>query len=208
MNPWLVPCLTAVVSYLVGAVPFGYLVARARGRDILREGSGNIGATNVARVLGFRFGLLVFALDFAKGALPVWVAGLLPAAEGLELPPDTLPVVAGVASFLGHLLPVYLRFRGGKGVATGAGVITVLVPLVSLAALAAWGLVLALTRYVSLASLTAAVLIVAFRLWWTSAPWDRSHVVVTTFCAAGAALVCVRHHGNIRRLLTGGEHRI
>ena len=202
-------CLVAVASYLVGAIPFGYVIARHRGHDILREGSGNIGATNVARVLGMRFGFLVFALDFAKGALPVWLAYRLPPID-VELPPDTLPVVAGVAAFLGHMLPVYLRFRGGKGVATGLGVIAVLVhPVVTLAVLAAWGLVLAVTRYVSLASIIAAALLFGLQLWWTwPSSWDRAHVVVTLFCAFGAALICLRHHGNIRRLLQGAEHRL
>src|SRR5262245_56793741 len=111
--------LTAVASYLIGAVPFGYLVARWRGVDILREGSGNIGATNVGRVLGRRFGLLVFLLDFLKGAGPTLAGVLLTRATRPDLPPDTLPVTAGVAAFLGHLFPVFLRFRGGKGVATG-----------------------------------------------------------------------------------------
>src|SRR5947209_20056642 len=105
----LLPALTLLVSYLVGAVPFGYLAARARGVDILRQGSGNIGATNVGRVLGRGYGLLVFLLDFAKGALPVLAAGRVP--PDPSWPPDLLPVAAGVAAFLGHLFPVYLRFH-------------------------------------------------------------------------------------------------
>jgi glycerol-3-phosphate acyltransferase PlsY len=200
--------LVAVLSYLVGAIPFGYLLARSRGHDILREGSGNIGATNVARVLGLRFGLLVFALDFAKGALPAWLAGSLTPGEDDRLPPDTLAVVAGVSAFLGHLFPVYLRFRGGKGVATGAGVIAVLVPKVAAVVLLTWLLVLLLSRYVSLASLTAAAVLFGLRLWWAPAPWDRDHFVVTIFCAVGAGLVFLRHQSNIRRLLRGAEHRI
>src|SRR5262245_38963944 len=103
--------LVALASYLVGAVPFGYLVGKARGVDLLKAGSGNIGATNAGRLLGRRWGFLVFFLDAAKGALPVLLAGLLP--QPSELPARTLPVVAGLAAFLGHLFPVYLRFRGG-----------------------------------------------------------------------------------------------
>src|SRR5947209_14237686 len=101
--------LTGAAAYLVGAVPFGYLAARARGIDILRQGSGNIGATNVGRVLGRRYGLLVFLLDFAKGALPVLAAGWVP--PDPSWPPNLVPVAAGVAAFLGHLFPVYLRFH-------------------------------------------------------------------------------------------------
>src|SRR5438128_11070692 len=114
MPPVLLLALTAVAAYLVGAVPFGYLVARWRGVDIFKHGSGNIGATNVGRVLGKRLGLLVFALDFLKGAVPVAVARALTPAD-VDLPPHSLPVTAGIATLLGHLLPIYLRFRGGKG---------------------------------------------------------------------------------------------
>src|SRR3954452_6664306 len=117
----------AIISgaYFVGAIPFGYLVARARGVDILHEGSGNIGATNVSRVLGKRFGILVFALDFAKGALPTLAAQRSAGLLDDPLWASGLPVAAGLAAFLGHCFPIYLRFHGGKGVATGAGVVFV-----------------------------------------------------------------------------------
>jgi acyl-phosphate glycerol 3-phosphate acyltransferase len=197
--------LTLLASYLVGAVPFGYLVARARGVDILKQGSGNIGATNVGRVLGRRFGLLVFACDFAKGALPVLAARLAPAAD---LPADSLPAAAGVAAFLGHLFPVYLRFRGGKGVATAAGVVVVLVPPIALAALLCWVVVLACTRFVSLASLAAAAVLCGLRLATTPHPWEADHLVVTLFCLAGAGLIFLRHRANIGRLIRGNENRV
>src|SRR5436305_1462149 len=130
---------TILGAYLFGAIPFGYLVAKSRGVDILREGSGNIGATNVGRVLGKRFGILVFLFDFAKGALPALSGRWLNTPEVMELlGGDGLPVLAGLAAFVGHMFPVYLRFRGGKGVATGAGVVSVLVPGPTLAALLAW----------------------------------------------------------------------
>lgn len=199
-------CLVAAGAYLLGAVPFGYLVGKARGVDVLKSGSGNIGATNVGRLLGFRWGALVFLLDFAKGALPVFLAGQLPPPE--EFLPHTLPVTAGVAAFLGHLFPIYLGFRGGKGVATGAGVIAVLVPLATVLVLAAWGVVLYLTRYVSLASLLAAALLFGLRLALYPAPWSEGQVIVTLFCLVGALLVFARHHANIRRLLAGTEHRL
>src|SRR5215204_553842 len=136
--------LAALLAYLVGAVPFGYLVARARGVDIFAAGSGNIGATNVGRVLGRKLGVLVFVLDFLKGAVPALVVS--------QLFGTTAGVVAGLAAFLGHVFPIYLRFRGGKGVATGFGVVVVLLPWPTLVAAIVWVTTLAATRYVSLAS--------------------------------------------------------
>jgi acyl-phosphate glycerol 3-phosphate acyltransferase len=194
-----------VAAYLVGAVPFGYLVARARGVDILSHGSGNIGATNVGRILGRPFGILVFLLDFAKGALPVFVAGALAPAD---VPPEWPQVTAGIAAFLGHLFPVYLRFRGGKGVATGAGVVAVLAPGPTAGALLVWVTVVAATRYVSLASLTAAAALCAFRIAFTPEPWAGPRGVVTGFCLLAAVLVAVRHRANIGRLLRGKENRL
>src|SRR3954471_18814263 len=146
-----VALLTLVAAYLVGAVPFGWLIARSRGIDIFHAGSGNIGATNVGRVLGRKFGLVVFALDFAKGAVPVAVAGLHPAEahETLGLP-NALRVGVALCAFLGHLFPVYLGFRGGKGVATGAGAVFVLVPGPAALAVLAWAAVVGATRTVSL----------------------------------------------------------
>src|SRR5262245_21234928 len=151
---------TFLLAYLVGAIPFGYLVGRWRGVDIFSQGSGNIGATNVGRVLGRRFGVLVFVLDFAKGALPAATAAWLvksPVSQvGHLLPPGTLPVVVGLAAFLGHLFPIYIHFRGGKGVATGAGVVAVLLPGPALGAVLVWLALICATRYASLASMLAA----------------------------------------------------
>src|SRR5262249_13807282 len=155
---------TALLGYLVGAIPFGYLVARARGINIFEHGSGNIGATNVGRVLGRKFGLLVFVLDFCKGALPAAAGWALAPRLSEDLAPDLLGVVAGVAALLGHLFPVYLRFHGGKGVATAAGVVTVLLPGPALGALLAWLVVVSATRYVSFASLCAALVLCLLRL--------------------------------------------
>jgi glycerol-3-phosphate acyltransferase PlsY len=198
--------LYLAVAYLIGAVPFGYLVARGRGVDILRQGSGNIGATNVGRVLGRRFGVLVFLLDFAKGAVPTvaarWLAG-----SGDELP-DLLPAAVGLAAFLGHLFPVYLRFQGGKGVATGAGVVAVLLTVPAAWALLIWVAVLAASRYVSLASLAAAAALAVTRLSLTPEPFAQKHVVLSIFCLVAAGLVALRHQANIGRLLRNNENSL
>src|SRR5215471_3401654 len=145
--------LTLLLSYLVGAIPFGYLVARARGVDIFKQGSGNIGATNVGRVLGRPFGVLVFVLDFAKGAMPV--AGAVIIASVWPTQPwwrdGWLEVLTSLAAFLGHLFPLYLGLRGGKGVATGTGVVAVMLPGPALAAFATWFLAVLAWRFVSVA---------------------------------------------------------
>jgi acyl-phosphate glycerol 3-phosphate acyltransferase len=196
----------ALVGYLVGGIPFGYLVARWRGVDILRQGSGNIGATNVGRVLGRRLGILVFCLDFAKGALPVAVA--LRLSNTFGVPAQVLGVTAGLAAFLGHVFPVYLRFRGGKGVATGAGVVAVLLPIPTLVAAVIWLAVVCTTGYVSVASVTAALTLCLVHLVATPAPLGTDNLVLTVFCLLAAALVLVRHRANLARLRRGEENRL
>jgi glycerol-3-phosphate acyltransferase PlsY len=213
MSPVAVTALLFAGSYLAGAIPFGYLVGRLKGVDLFRAGSGNIGATNAGRVLGRKFGVLVFLLDFAKGAGPV--AAVEPLARALN--PDALaefglPVLlragAGAFAFLGHLFPVYLGFRGGKGVATGAGAVSVLVTGPAAAAVGAWVVVALAFRYVSLASLAAVGVLLVARLLGTPGPFDRANLVVTVFCLVGSALVAVKHRANIRRLLAGTENQI
>lgn len=193
----------AVLSYLIGSVPFGYLVARWRGVDIFKAGSGNIGATNVGRVLGRKFGVLVFVLDFLKGAIPTLIATFV-----LPQQRDVAGVTAGLSAFLGHLFPIYLRFRGGKGVATGAGVVCVLVPLPAVAALLTWAVVVAVTRIVSLASLVAALALCVAYLLLTAAPFEEKQLVLTVFCLIATVLVFVKHRSNIGRLLAGTEPRL
>lgn len=202
-----------VVAYLIGALPFGYLAGRLRGVNLFEAGSGNIGATNAARVLGWRWGLAVFVLDFLKGVVPVVVA--VPLAESFPATGFTaigsvelLRVGCAALAFLGHLFPVYLGFRGGKGIATGAGTIVVLVPLPALVAISMWGVVLVVTRIVSLASLTAVSVLVLVHLISTDDPFAAGHFPVTLYLILGTGLVFVKHRANLRRLLAGTENRI
>jgi glycerol-3-phosphate acyltransferase PlsY len=208
MNDLLLACLLALAAYLIGGIPFGYLIGLSRGVNIFEQGSGNIGATNVGRVLGRKFGTLAFVLDFAKGAVPVLVAMNAAAALATDLRGEELGVIAGLAAVLGHLFPVYLRFRGGKGVATAAGVVVVLLPLGALVGLLVWVGVVAATRYVSAGSLAAAVALCGVRLLTNPAPFAGENLVLTAFCFVAAGLVLVRHRANIARLLQGKENQL
>jgi acyl-phosphate glycerol 3-phosphate acyltransferase len=208
----MIALLLWLASYLVGAVPFGYLVGRFRGVDLFRVGSGNIGATNAGRVLGRKFGVLVFVLDFLKGAVPAAV--IVPLAEALAPgsstafgSPDVLRVGAALCAFLGHLFPIYLGFRGGKGVATGAGTMVVLVPGPAVLALLTWVAVLLAGRMVSLASLAAATMLVLARLLFTPAPFAAEALPITLYLLVGSGFVVLKHRGNVKRILAGTESR-
>ena len=197
------PVIVAVLagSYLVGGIPFGYLLGRWHGVNLFTVGSGNIGATNVGRVLGRRAGVVCFALDFLKGAGPVAVAGWLGGS-------DAVRVGAAALAFAGHLFPVYLGFRGGKGVATGAGTIAVLVPGPTAVAVAAWVVVVLAFRYVSLASLAAIVGLSAARLLTVPDPFGPDSAIVTGYCLLGSLLVAVKHRANVRRMWAGTESQL
>lgn len=192
----------AVAGYLLGSVPFGVLVARAlAGVDVRREGSGNIGATNVGRTAGPAAGVVTLVLDVAKGALPALAAGALfePAGPGGA----AWPAAAGVAAFLGHLFPPWLRFRGGKGVATALGVVLALSPWVALAAVLTFAAALWATRIVSVGSLAGAATCAGGML---LAHGPRSPA--TWAVAFMAAAIVVRHRANIGRLARGEERQL
>ena len=200
-------------AYLLGAIPFGYLVGRMRGVNLLTVGSGNIGATNAGRVLGRPFGILVFVLDFAKGAIPVVVAPSVmrailddPSSAGIH--PEWYRVLSGASAFLGHLFPAFLGFRGGKGVATGIGVTFMLAPIPGLAALVTWILIVLVSRYVSLGSLIGVVAMVIARLLSVDQPLAEANLPVTAFCLFGAAVVAIKHRSNVGRLLAGTENQV
>jgi glycerol-3-phosphate acyltransferase PlsY len=188
------PLLGVAIAYLAGSVPAAYLAGAAKGVDLRRHGSGNLGATNVVRVLGARIGAAVFAVDMAKGALPVL---LLPA------PGVWWRIAYGVAAILGHVRPIFLLWRGGgKGVATAAGVFLALAPIPTLVALAVFVAVVLATRYVSLASLSAAVVLPLALL-----ARERALTPVLAVSLVVAAFVFWTHRANIGRLRRGEEHR-
>src|ERR1700746_4221755 len=150
--------VTLIGSYLFGSVPFGYLAGRFAGVDIRKAGSGNVGATNVVRVLGKRYGYPVFALDVLKGFGAVKISMLMAPGKPADWnSPEIFGILAAMSSDLGHLYPPWLKFKGGKGVATSAGALLALTPVATLIGIAIWMIVFWVTRYVSLASITAAV---------------------------------------------------
>lgn len=189
--------LTALAAYLVGSIPTGFLMARAMGVDIRKVGSGNIGATNVFRILGKGPGIFVLLIDAAKGYVPAefFAFGASPQTHEYHL------LVAGIFAVLGHNYTCWLRFKGGKGVATTAGVLLAWVPVALLITLASWIVVCAISRYVSLASVIAA-LVLPFAVWGNQQP---GYMIV--IASVLSALVIYKHRANIQRLLAGTEHR-
>jgi glycerol-3-phosphate acyltransferase PlsY len=184
-------------AYVLGSIPSALLVVwLMTGKDVRREGSGNVGATNAVRIGGIAAGILVTAMDVAKGALPVWAMSVLnPASVWLA--------AAMLAAVVGHCYPVWLRFAGGKGVATAFGAFVVLAPVPALAALGVWLVVLAVGRWVSLASLVgAAVFPLLVSILEPPGP------VLLVGVSLAAVLIIVRHHSNIRQLIAGSEPRI
>ena len=200
MNPWI---LSISIAYLLGSIPFGYVVVRIfRKEDIRTQGSGNIGATNVARSGAKGLGVATLLLDAAKGYAGVEIAKHVAAGLGPTRMYD-VAVAAAVAAIVGHVFPVWLRFRGGKGVATGLGVVLALSWQAGVAGVVVFAVVFAVTRYVSLASVFAAA---AFPLLAYHFVASRSPMVVFGFVFI-PLLILVKHHANIRRLLNGTESR-
>lgn len=194
-------------SYLVGSIPFGYLAGRLQGIDIRQAGSCNIGATNVVRVLGKGYGYPVFALDFLKGFAAVKISMFMATAPPPEWnSPEIFGILAAMSSVVGHLYPPWLKFKGGKGVATSAGVLLALTPVAALIGVGIWIFVFWLTRYVSLASITAAVVLPIVVL-VVSSPYQnkRKPLVYSSVCVA--AVVVWRHRSNVSRLMRGTEPR-
>lgn len=196
-----------VGGYFVGSIPTGYLVARAKGVDIRSVGSGNIGATNVFRILGKKAGILVLAVDAFKGVFATTLLPLIISKIHLQGEPvswgnyENLAIICGVAAVLGHNYTCWLKFKGGKGIATSAGVFLGLAPAVVGVLLAVWLLVFAASKYVSLASVAAAVSLPIAA--WIINP-SRPFFVISCFLSA---LAIYKHKANIQRLMAGTENR-
>lgn len=196
--------LAVIAAYLLGSIPNGFLIGRARGVDIRTVGSKNIGATNVFRTLGKPLGIFCFLLDALKGWLAVYIAVLIN--NGVVIGPDLAGILGAIFGILGHNFTPWLGFKGGKGIATSAGALISLVPWITLIILAVWAVVFFSTRYVSLASICASASLFLAALiqkmafsgisWW-----------MVAFTAIAAALAIWRHQANIQRLLAGTENR-
>lgn len=207
MSPVLVIAGAILFGYILGSIPAGYLAGRMAGIDIRQSGSGNIGATNVVRVLGKRYGYAVFVFDFLKGLAAVLIARLV--AKGEIFDPhleEIISVIAGVSCVLGHSFPIWLKFKGGKGVATSIGVLFGLMPSAAIIVLLVWMLTFELTRYVSVASIVAAValpLAVAVITYIR----ETNGTVLLCFAVCLTGVIVFRHRSNLSRLMQGTEPR-
>ena len=212
-NPWILFAVMPLAAYVIGSTPFGVIIARCHGVDLRSRGSGNVGATNVGRVIGRAWGVVCFFLDVAKGLGPVLAAGLL-AGPGLAAVPTMAQQAAllGAAfgAIAGHVFSFWLAFHGGKGVATSLGVVLGVFPYFTyagLCAFAVWIAVTLISRYVSLGSIVAAGAFVGLFAAFNFAELGRLWPL-GTFAGAMAALIIFRHRGNIARLLAGTENKI
>jgi acyl phosphate:glycerol-3-phosphate acyltransferase len=204
-------CITvAVVAYLLGSIPFGYLLVKIfRGQDIRLSGSGNIGATNVARSGAKGLGIATLLLDAAKGLLAVWLASALAQSSynicgsTLCLPVKELMSLAALFAVLGHVFTMWLKFRGGKGVATALGTFVVLYPRAILVCLAVFVVIVAISRYISLGSIVSAAAFPLVIYLLKSRDWLSLLMISVT-----SLLVIVKHHQNIGRILAGNENRL
>ena len=197
-----------VISYLVGSIPFGYVIAIAKGVDVRKEGSGNIGATNVGRVLGRKFGAIIFVLDLLKGFVVVLLVPIL--VSDIEFPATSdklLVILCGLCVLLGHAFPVYLKFKGGKAVATSFGVFIWLAPIPVAIAFGIWILTVIVSRYVSLGSMVGAIALMGGVIGLGSSPFG-SGTYLTALSIAVAILIIIKHISNIKRIIAGTESRV
>ena len=197
-----------VLSYLLGSVPFGYLIAITKGIDIRTEGSGNIGATNVSRVLGRKYGLIIFFLDMFKAFAAVFFVPLL--FSGISFPTtadNMLVILCGFSAILGHAFPVFLRFKGGKAVATCFGVFIWLSPIAIAISFGAWIISVLVSRYVSLGSMIGTLALVGVIVLVVDSPFG-DNIYLTLLAVAVTILVIAKHTSNIKRIISGTEKKV
>ncbi len=193
-----------IISYFIGSIPFGFLITKiVKGVDIRQIGSGNPGATNVSRVLGKPYGILVFFLDMLKGFLPIFTFDLLFGSH------DHSPslILCGIGVICGHTFPIFLGFKGGKAAATGCGVFLWLAPIPLLVSVAIWLITISISRYISLGSIISSIILVTSLILLGKDPFGRG-LYVTLFSVFMAILIIIRHKSNIKRLLNGTENKI
>ncbi|MCB1147007.1 MAG: glycerol-3-phosphate 1-O-acyltransferase PlsY [Leptospiraceae bacterium] len=203
---WVLPAVSGL-GYLFGSFPTAYIVARFHKIDIRKEGSGNVGATNTMRILGAKWGVLVLVIDALKGFLPVFAVFHIKKYYSLELPFNAreLAMLAGVAAMLGHIYPVWLRFQGGKGVATGLGMMLALAPEIVAPALVIFLLTVSISKFVSLGSLFASASLPFFFFLFFE---YSTETVLFWFLVLVVLFVWIKHRSNLKRLLDGNEHKI
>jgi acyl phosphate:glycerol-3-phosphate acyltransferase len=198
--------LFVIIAYLLGSIPFGYLFIKyvfTSGEDVRQIGSGGIGATNVTRRAGIAAGLLTYVFDVVKGTLAVVLMRAVAADDYVWIG------AAAIAAIIGHIFPIFLKFRGGKGVATGVGVYLALAPLSVLTTLALWIVIVYFTRYVSLGSIIATAAVPLWTWLYYGLLWPNPHLTAMLVVAiAGCALIVAKHHENITRLMRGTENKI
>jgi glycerol-3-phosphate acyltransferase PlsY len=199
-------CVSSLAGYVLGSIPAGYLAGRLAGVDIRAHGSGNIGATNVLRVLGKKYGYTVFLFDFMKGFGAVLLAEFIRRQCNSNGALEVCGISGGVAAVAGHSYPVWLGFKGGKGVATSLGVLTSLIPIAALIMIAVWGFTFLMTRYVSVASVSAAAALPVATAWLLYRGTLASTALLY-FAIGIAVFVIWRHRSNIIRLWQGTEPR-
>ncbi len=197
----------AIASYIFGSVPWAFIIGKMNGMDIRQHGSGNVGATNVMRVLGRKWGYLCFLLDFLKGLLPLVVVKLLICHKAIAISPDVALITAAVAVVCGHVWTVFLKFKGGKGMATGGGVLVALAPYSFVCCGLAWIIFFYATRYVSVASIVAAALLPVSSYAFSMTGLWKTDTAIQIFLLVLAILAIAKHHSNIKRLISGMEHK-
>jgi len=206
-SPW-IEILACLLAYIAGSIPFGLLIGWfVFDVDIRQQGSGNIGATNVSRTFGARWGLTCLLLDALKGLLPVWLIPIALSSAQVESSIQLIPVLTGIATIAGHMFPCWLKFKGGKGVATSLGVVLVLAPIGSAAAFGGFAVCLAISRIVALSSLIAAVVFGCSQMVALQPDPFGEQLPLSLFSLAVPMLIIIRHTDNIRRLCRGEESK-